>query len=88
MERLNGKKEFTKTEQRIMDLLSDGYTHHRKEILKLLPDDNASMSMVCDHIGNVRRKLPNGQDIVCRYVRRAIHYQHVRLMGSAAKDAR
>lgn len=76
---------FTPTEGRIIDLLSDGLPHHRKELMALLNDDRAEYKTLSVHIFRMRQKLrPHGQDITTEVGRGyKIMFRHVRLLASA-----
>lgn len=77
---LNG---FTATENRIVELLSDGRPHRREEIHALLSDNLAALPAIQVHISNIRKKIKlRGEDILCTLVNRQIHYQHVVLLYS------
>lgn len=74
---------FTKTEQAILQLLSDGGPHKRDDIKALLPDELAELSQVYWHVSNLRKKLESrGETIVCERANRCTHYRHVRLLKS------
>lgn len=77
---------FTPTEQRIIDLLSDGLPHARSELMGLLNDDMTTVKTLGMHIYRIRNKLAgHGQNIITEVVggRRQIHFRYVRLIGSA-----
>lgn len=77
---------LTPTEQRIINLLSDGYPHHRLDLMALLNDDMTSFKTLAVHIFNLRKKLrPTGEDIITEVVnpRTHVHFRLVRLLGSA-----
>lgn len=75
---------FTATEQRIIDLLSDGMPHTKEEIHGRLWDEMAEVRAITFHISNIRAKLrPRGQDIICEFNRRRIYYRHIRLLASS-----
>jgi hypothetical protein len=58
---------FTPIEQKIFDLLRDGETHHRSQLLELLDNEMAIYQNLFNHITNIRRKIqPNGLDLLCR----------------------
>ena len=76
---LNG---FTRTEQRMVEILEDGKRHTREELLESCRDELASMDTLYVHISNIRRKIPAGQDILCVFRERRMHYQWVRLLHS------
>lgn len=82
---------LTPTEQRIIDLLSDGYPHHRLDLMKLLDDDMTSWKTLAVHVYNIRRKIrPTGRDVITELVnpRAHPHYRLVRLLGSACNGYR
>lgn len=58
---------FTPTEQRIIDVLSDGMRHKQDELLKCIEDELATPSNLYSHISRIRKKIhPIGRDVVCR----------------------
>lgn len=72
---------FTKTQNAILAVLSDGQPHTREELHKCLPDDMTELSAVRVHVCNIRKVLRlMGQDIVCELRHRKIHYRHVRVL--------
>jgi hypothetical protein len=73
---------FTKTEIAILNRLSDGRMHARRELRSLI-DEQSSYSNLSDHVSNIRKKLPPGEDIVCVARYRRLNYQHVRLLKTA-----
>ncbi len=78
----NGKT-FTPTESRMLEVLSDGKVHLRKELFDCLWDNDpqASRSNVNRHISSIRTKIkPIGGLIVCELVRRNIGYRHVKTL--------
>lgn len=80
MSRTNG---YTPTQARIVKLLSDGEPHRREELRALLPDDLGGFENLKPHLTAIRKHLrPRGEDIVCRFLNRGLHYQHVRLISS------
>lgn len=74
---------YTKTEQAIIDILSDGKPHSRKELHACCGP--SLKKVVSTHVVNIRKKLPPGQDIVAVMLNRgkAAFYQHVRRLASA-----
>jgi DNA-binding response OmpR family regulator len=69
---------YTPTEQRMLDLLSDGFVHTKEELKRCLWDELARIETVQVHISNLRKKLrPQGRDIICNH---QFDYQQVRLM--------
>jgi len=75
---------YTKTQARIVDLLSDGVPHSREELHACLDDDLARLTAAKRHLVEIRKHLrPQGQDIICVLQNRRIMYQWVRLLASA-----
>lgn len=77
--------DFTKTQQVLVDQLSDGRPHSITDLVRVC-HGQAKLTAVQMHISNIRKKLrPKGVDIVClnegnmQYRRK--RYQMVRLMG-------
>jgi hypothetical protein len=72
---------WTPTQQRIIDLLSDGMPHDRYEIFGCLDDNLSKLSAIWFHMSSIRRVVrPRGEDILCVLFDRKIHYQHVKLL--------
>lgn len=72
---------FSPTQQRIVDLLSDGLLHSKEEIYGMLLTAN-SVNHIQMHISNIRRVLrPHGQDIICRQRGDSAHYCLVRYLN-------
>lgn len=79
-------KPLTKTQLRILHVLSDGLPHSRQEIHACLPDELSSMAAIQPHIVEIRKRLrPRGEDVVCEIGNKAISYRHVRLLASNAE---
>lgn len=75
--------QFTKTQERILRVLADGQRHHKTELKEVLRDPEAQPRALIQHISILRKKLrPVGEDIVCEFYQRRIHYRHVRLIGN------
>ncbi len=69
---------FTPTEQRILNALSDGKAHPRDELMKCLKDELNCRQVLCQHVSNIRNKIkPYNQYIVCEMGSRPISYRHV-----------
>ncbi len=87
---------FTKTQQKILDILADGLPHLRKELWACCPSvqgmDEASIKEFARnrtnvHLMNIRSKLRLvGQDIVCEVVNRRLSYRHVKLLRPNGSD--
>jgi len=73
---------FTKTQQKLYDILGDGLPHSKPELAKCLPDDLGVISNIQIHFSNMRKILnPVGQDIVTKHIQRRTHYMLVRLIS-------
>jgi|SRR5580658_10449155 hypothetical protein len=78
----NGVLSFTPVQQRIMDLLSDGLPHTRREIHGCLRDEQSKVSAIGVHISDIRKKvLPTGYTFVCTLSSRKIRYRYVQLVN-------
>ena len=74
--------QLSDTQIKILKMLSDGQRHKRTELMKLLPSGSTDYRALSAQITRLREKLkPHGQDIICEYNQRAIHYRHIRLIG-------
>lgn len=73
---------FTKTELRMLEVLSDGYPHTRLELFACCGDQlSDARSTVLVHIANIRKKIrPIGEDIDCCIKNRKIHFRHIRML--------
>lgn len=81
--------EFTPTERLIVDVLADGHKHAIEEIQAAIDGEFTSVSTVRYHIVNIRRKLPEGEDIIStRLTNRKPAYIWVRLLASAYNGKR
>lgn len=72
---------FTLTEQRLLDALSDGMCHSREELKgQLYTNGYGAESTLHGHIHRLRKKLkPLGQDIVCQVLYHKFYYRRVRI---------
>ena len=73
---------YTPTEQRIIDLLSDGLMHSSNELLGCLEGaDELSKSAVRQHIFNMRRKMAEAAEYIsCEVYSGRLYWRHVRLI--------
>lgn len=96
MPKIRGIGAFKPTEQKIVDLLSDGLRHERSTMLECLLTkerdvlEGDSVVSVPNYnslgvqIHSIRKKLnPKGYDIACELRWRQIHYRMVRLLPCA-----
>lgn len=62
-------KRLTETEQRLFDVLSDGFVHSIPELLRTCMDDDGFLktSNILPHISNLRRKI-DSQGLVISHV--------------------
>ncbi len=77
-------RRYTPTQQRILDLLSDGLAHSKRELFALLDDELAGRTAIRKHICLLRKLLPLGQTILCVYEKRQIMYRMVRFLSNSA----
>ena len=76
--------EFTPTQARLFNVVSDGLPHQRAELLEAMQDSESTYRAVAVHMVAIRKVLrPKGQDIICELRNRRIYYRYVRLMHSA-----
>ena len=79
---------LTPADKRILEVLSDGAPHSRKELHERCMGDTSNSMQVRlafqAAVARLRKRLrPIGQDVVCRLeFRGQIFYQHVRLLNS------
>lgn len=76
---------FTPTEQRFIDLLSDGLSHTKSEMMQCLWDEHNERPLVAMqmHVSRIRKKLrPKGEDLVCEVSGYRIFYRHVRMLSN------
>ena len=72
----DGPTMFSPTEQRIMDLLSDGLPHTKKEMVACLADPMGGEDNVKPHLHNLRKKLlTRNEAVLCVLVGGRIKYQ-------------
>lgn len=79
-------KGYTATHRRILELLSDGKPHTRKEIHALLWDPLSKLAAIKGHISLLRKLLPPGQAIICELIGYSINYRHVNLLNCSSQD--
>ena len=74
--------QFTPTESRILDKLSDGERHTPEELARVI-DEYAEVGTVRVHLVSIRKKLNGiGQHIVSEWTGKDYMYRHVRLLHS------
>lgn len=78
---------YTPIEQRIIDLLSDGLPHDRKELLECLNDRLANYNSLAAAIMRLRPKVRElNQEIVTEHYQGCIAYRHVILLSGKALE--
>jgi hypothetical protein len=81
--------ELSVTQQKIINLLSDGLPHKFEELQQLMPDDLADRRALSNHLAKIRTRIrPRGEDIICQFILRQRQYRHVRLLHSANDGCR
>lgn len=74
---------WTPTEQRIWDLLKDGRSHHRDEVLACLGDTEADRNDLAQHLTRMRKRLrPKDKEIVCILRGYAVHFRLVKTLAN------
>jgi DNA-binding response OmpR family regulator len=82
-------QEFTPTERRMLDMLSDGQGHRKEELHTCLSDELSSVETVRVHIHTLRKKLQrSGHDIVCVINKGDAYYRHVITLPKAGDGKR
>lgn len=72
---------YTPIEQRIIDLLSDGLPHDRRDVLECWNDHHMNLHAMAVAIMRLRPKVRAlGQDIITEHRRGSISYRHVILL--------
>ena len=78
----DGPVMLSPTEQRIMNLLSDGLPHTKKEIASCLTYQKNCEDNIKPHLHHLRKKIGiKGEAILCVLVDRRIRYRWVALKG-------
>lgn len=81
--------EFTATQIKILNVLSDGMPHRFEELQACLPDDMSGIDALRTMLSRIRAKIrPRGEDIICQHLNHSHRYRHVRLLHSAADGTR
>jgi len=81
--------EFTPTQSKILQVLSDGLPHKFEELQAVLPDNLSDRKTLSNHLSGIRIRLrPRGEDIICQFILRQRQYRHVRLLHSAYDGCR
>jgi hypothetical protein len=74
----------TKTQAKILALLSDGLPHRRDDMVLAVFDQHEEKLALQMQVSLLRKILrPQGEDILCVVQGYVHYYQHVRLLGSA-----
>jgi DNA-binding CsgD family transcriptional regulator len=78
---------FTPTQTRILRVLADGMPHRPEELVAAIGDSESTVENLWPHLTRIRGKLrPRGEDILCQFILRRVHYRHVRLLAHAGDD--
>lgn len=69
---------FTRTESKILRVLSDGLQHTKQELEECMDDKLAGRTAMNVHLHRIRKKLkPLDQLIVCEWRSRRLYYRRV-----------
>ena len=60
--------------ERLLEFLKDGQYHNKIELAEAV---GCEVTMVAFHVCMARKMLPDGQEIICVFVRRATGYRRV-----------
>lgn len=76
-------EKYTPTHKRLLAVLSDGMPHTKEELWKCIDDELSDLETnLPNHITNLRRNLPSGQDILSRKGPDGVwRYRHVRIVN-------
>lgn len=75
--------QFTPTQRKILQVLSDGLPHPVSELQECLWDDQGIAHNVQAHLTAIRRVLrPRGEDIICQHINHSHRFRHIRLLRS------
>ncbi len=76
---------LTPVQTRMVEVLSDGLPHTRKELEACLFDELSGRNAMNMQLSRLRKKLrPNGEDILCEWCAKQYMYRRVRLLAPAA----
>lgn len=83
----NENGQFTPTQQRIMNVLNDGLTHPKSELMACLDDEMSDKSNLSVHLTYLRRKLrKKGLEIVSSKHGGNTTYRLVRTLTSPYRE--
>lgn len=72
---------FTQTEMKILNLLSDGMKHLKKDLSEAMYQDREGVNTLSVHVTRINKILrPIGQEIITQLIGRDSYYRHVRLL--------
>jgi hypothetical protein len=75
---------WTSVQQRIMDVLSDGISHQKHDLLACIGDELATPNALQSHLTRMRLKLrPIGNNIICEIHDSRIYYRLVRVISNS-----
>lgn len=77
------KSLFTPTEQRMLNILNDGFRHSKKELATCLDDELTEAKTILWHLFNLRRKLkPKGLGVLIEKDKGSTYYRQVRFLDT------
>ncbi len=68
---------FTRMQRRILRILADSQKHTKYELIKCIDDTEATLNNLQSHIYNIRKRLPQGHEIICEAGNGPITYRYV-----------
>lgn len=73
--------------EKLHELLQDGLPHDRDEVKAAIGDSETSLASIRYTIQQLRKILPNGQEVVVRMLQgQKRHYQLVQLLSNPYRD--
>jgi len=73
---------FSEQQQRIIDFLADGKPHKRSEVIACIGDSLADRVSLQQYLTRIRKRLPQGEEIIAQYLHRTVHFRHIRHLHS------
>jgi len=86
---LRGLERLSPTQRRLLEVLLDGESHYRRELIRCLYDPNSGAESLKVHLSQLRSRIrPYGLDILCEYhgARRQSTYRLVMLISRSEPD--
>lgn len=69
---------YTPTQKKLLEILADGKAHSRHELHAAICDEYDSMVNMQFHISAIRKRLPEGEKIICELIVGTTHYRRIK----------